>query len=95
MAKILKDKELVDIVRRAVHDEGEIKCADAYAAFIEDLADLVCKHFGGERGSVQPPDDVDGSPWTVAIRLNDSVPENGGAFARYDRDVTWQNGVET
>lgn len=95
MAKILKDTELVDIIRRAVHAEGEIECDDAYTAFMEDLGDLVCKHFGGERGTVAPPDEAEGLPWTVAIRLNDSVPSDGGVYRRYDKDVTWKDGVET
>jgi hypothetical protein len=43
--KLLTDLELVDIIRRA---PDEIECADAYRHFMEDLAELVTTHFGGD-----------------------------------------------
>jgi len=93
MAKILTAKELGKIVWDATHDEGVIDCADSYTHFLEDLAELVCTHFGGNRGGVGEPDvDLD---WTVGIHVNERVPADGGVFKDYDTDVTWKDGVET
>lgn len=50
--KLLTDKELIDIIRRA---PDEIECGDAYGHFMEDLASLVTKHFGGESEGVSAP----------------------------------------
>ena len=92
MAKILTDKELGEIVWKATHDEGVIDCADSYEHFLEGLADLVCDHFGGTRGSVgQPDEDLS---WTVGIHVNECVPDDGGIFKDYDTDVQWRDGEE-
>lgn len=96
MAKILKDSEMADIIRRAtVESEGLIDCEDAYAHFVEDLGELICKHFGGERGTVGMPD-YEGDPlgWSCGFHVNELVPANGGVFAAYDTDVTWKDGKE-
>lgn len=93
MAKILTDREMADIVRRAVEDEGEVCCADSYRHFLEDLGELVCTHFGGEQGSVSPPDG-DGLGWCCGFHLNECVPDDGGVFARYDTGVVWRDGTE-
>jgi hypothetical protein len=93
MAKILTGKELGEIVRRATNDDSLIECADSYEHFLEDLADLVCNHFGGSRGGVHEPDDSL-PEWTVAIRFNECVPPDGGVFKDYDTDVAWKDGVE-
>ena len=92
MAKILTDKELSEIIHRAVHDDGVIDCADSYEHFLEDLAELVCSHFGGSPGSVGRPDDD--LSWTVGIRVNECVPSDGGVFKDYDTDVLWEDGEE-
>jgi hypothetical protein len=93
MAKILKDKELGEIICKATcrNDESFVS-ADAYEHFLEDLADLVCDYFGGRRGSVGRPDDS--MKWTVAIRFDECVPSDGGVFKDYDKDVTWKDGTE-
>jgi len=94
MAKILTDKELGEIVWKATHDDDGaiIECADSYAHFLEDLADLVCDHFGGTRGDVAGPDE--GISWTVGIHVNECVPTDGGVFKDYDTDVQWLDGKE-
>jgi len=92
MAKILTDKELGEIVWKATHDEDLIDCADSYAHFLEDLGDLICTHFGGERGSVgEPYADL---PWTVGIHINECVPADGGVYKDYDTDIQWAEGEE-
>lgn len=95
MARILKDTEMAEIIHRAVHDPGEICCADAYEHFLGDLGDLICTHFGAERGNVSRPDyPGDGLGWACAFRINDCVPDDGGVYADYDTDVVWQDGKE-
>ena len=90
MAKILTDKEMIDIVRRA---PNEIEDSDAYRRFLEELGNLIANHFGGERGTVtENPDD--GLEYTCAFRINEKVPEDGGIYKEYDRDVIWIEGKE-
>lgn len=92
MAKVLTDKELGEIIWKATHDETTIECADSYEHFLEDLAGLICDHFGGTRGNVGRPDtDL---TWTVGIHVDESVPDDGGVYAAYDTDVQWKNGKE-
>jgi hypothetical protein len=94
MAKILKDTEMADIIHRAVNDD-EIDCADAYSHFLEDLGELICTHFGSNRGCVSEPDyPEDELGWTCGFHENECVPDNGGIFARYDEDVKWAHGKE-
>lgn len=52
--KLLTDAELADIVCRA---SDEIECSDGYKHFLEDLAALVTKHFGGDVVYVNGPVD--------------------------------------
>jgi hypothetical protein len=95
MAKILKDTEMADIIRRAVHDGETIECADAYEHFLEDLGTLICDHFGGERGVVGRPEGPDDElGWICGFHINECVPDDGGVFARYDTDVKWLNAQE-
>lgn len=92
MAKILKDKDLGEIISSAVNDPGLIDCSDAYHYFLEDLSDLVCRHFGGRRGPVIPPDE--GFDWMVGFHADECLPADGGVFKPYHREVTWKNGEE-
>ena len=92
MAKILTDKELGQIVHQAINGDA-IDCADAYLHFLEDLGDLIANHFGGERGTVYDVDEDD-LKYTVAFRINDSVPGDGGVYRQFDIDVTWADGAE-
>ena len=50
MAKILTDKEIGDIIHKAINDPGELDDADQYQHFLEGLGDLICEHFGGGWG---------------------------------------------
>ena len=94
MAKILTDEELGQIIYDATRDNsGIVDCADAYEHFLEDLGNLICNHFGGNRGAVGIPDPVLG--WTVGFEINENVPADGGVFKDYDTDITWKDGEET
>jgi len=95
VAKILTDKEMLEIVTEAVTNPGLIDCSDSYRVFMEGLSNLICDTFGGEPGEVAEPDmDLD-LPWTVGFHINELVPANGGVYRRYDKDVTWKDGQET
>ena len=91
MAKILRDTEMIDIIRRAPQ---EIYDCDAYRHFLEALGDLIAENFGGTRGNVSNDRD-DGLGYTCAFHVDDSVPDDGGIFKGYDPDVTWKDGKET
>jgi hypothetical protein len=85
VAKILTDKELLDIVRRAVEDD-EIEDLSAYLCFIGDLASVINDNFGGTRGAVTY-DPHDGLGVCVAVHRDENVPEDGGVYARYDEEA--------
>jgi len=91
MAKILTDKELGEIIWKATHDESLIDCADSYTHFLEDLAELVCNHFGGDPEKVAEPEDGN---WTIAVHVDECVPADGGIFKDYSTDVQWIDGKE-
>ncbi len=92
MPKILKDTELLDIVKRTI--EGKtIDCQDNYLCFLEDLAAVVCNHFGGSPGMARNDIDLD-LGFTVAIHHDENVPDDGGIFAEYDTDIQWLGGQE-
>ena len=98
MAKILTDEEMGQIIYDATHDPSLIDEADSYGHFLEDLAELICSHFGGQRGAVGAPDfpdDPEDLGWTCVFRVNECVPSDGGVFKSYDTDVTWRDGEET
>jgi hypothetical protein len=92
VAKILTDRELVEIITRAVNEDDLIDSWETYENFLKDLGGLVCKYFGGEVGTVDEGDAYLG--WTVAIRINEDVPFDGGVLSGYDTDVKWENGEE-
>ena len=94
MSKVLTDEEMGQIIWDATHDkEGKIIGEQRpYCHFLEDLGDLICTHFGGERGVVSIPDAALG--YTVCFHMNESVPMDGGVFKDYDTDVTWEDGEE-
>ena len=93
MAKILTDEEMGEIIYNATHAPGMIDDADAYNHFLAELGNLICDHFGGERGALGMPDFDLG--WTVAFEINECVPADGGVFKDYDTGVIWKDGKET
>jgi len=90
MSKVLSDKELGDIIYKAVNDYYLIDDADSYRHFLEDLAVLVTDHFGGDVSMVDVGAD-DG--WYVNIHHNECVPEDGGVYRDYDQDMSIENWV--
>ena len=80
MAKIIKDTELADIIRRIIED-NEIDDAKTYADFLNDLATLITDYCGGEFAS-------------VGVVLDENVPDDSGIWKHYDTDVTWKDGEE-
>ena len=62
---------------------GELEEARAYQGFMTDIAQVVCDHCGGEvRNPASPLDDI----WYVGIHGNDSLPDDGGIWADYDKE---------
>lgn len=92
MPKIIKDKELLQIVTKSITDQYCIDDCEQYEEFLADLAGVVTKHFGGYPVSSSYRDDDIG--YVVTIAVNDSVPEDGGIYAAFDPDVKWQDGKE-
>lgn len=96
MAKILTDKELGEIIYKATHDPAMIDDEDSYVYFLEDLGDVIAKHFGGIRSSVTAASDSnDDLGFTAAFHVDECVPSDGGIYKDYDTDITWKDGVET
>lgn len=91
MAKILTDKEMKDIIIRAI-DGDEIGDSDSYKHFLEDLGSLIANHFGGERGTVEYNEEA--QDYHIAFNVNECVPPDGGVYAKYDTDVSWEDGEE-
>jgi len=89
MSKILTDEELLSIIKAAITGE-QIDDRETYKRFLGDLAVVVTDYFGGEPGTV----DYEEEEYYVAIRINDSVPCDGGIYKGYDTDVSWVDGKE-
>lgn len=92
MAKILTDTEVAQIAVRATKEPYLIDDADNYQQFLEGLAELITNHFGGQLGRVDCDANLLG--WTVSFYPNESLPDDGGIFKDYDKDVTWKDGRE-
>jgi hypothetical protein len=93
MAKILTDKEMGKIIYDATHDESVIDDSDDYATFLEDLADLICEHFGGIHG-FSATDYSGRLVCAIEFHVDEMVPADGGVFKDYDRDIIWKDGEE-
>lgn len=92
--KVLTDRQLGEIIQKATTDPYLIDCADSYEAFLEDLTDLICDHFGGSRKKIIRSEDS-GSDWFAVIELDLSVPDDGGVYKDYDKNTVWKKGKET
>lgn len=92
MAKILKDKELLAIVKRTIEGD-EIDDQDQYLKFLQDLGGVIANHFGGQIGNadIEPSD----GEYYVAFHLTEEVPEDGGIYKDFDKDVAWEDGKES
>jgi hypothetical protein len=103
--KVLTDKELLDIARRAVV-EDLLETTDRTFAFVKDLGELIALHCGAEVVSVGEPAKRPGTrgalesmtSYCVTIKPTASTPSDGGVFADYDPSITinrWFSGSET
>jgi len=90
MAKELSDKDLLSIVGKTIIND-EIDDSDTYLNFLEDMAILITKYFGGDVISVKYTKE---SGYIIYIGVNDSLPEDGGIFAQFDQSVVWKDGKE-
>lgn len=80
MSKQITNGELAEIVTgllvgRRMHSQLDTK--EKYAAFMTDLAQVICDHCGGE---VMGPAKND----AIGIRANESLPEDGGVWKGFD-----------
>ena len=91
MAKILSDKQVLEIIKSAIEDPGTIDCADSYKHFLEDLGGLIADHFGGEFAEVHY---ADGAGYGLTFHANECLPDDGGVYVKYDKDVVWKDGKE-
>lgn len=85
MSKQITSTELAEIVTRLLTETattGQLDSESQFSSFMTDIAEVVCNHCGGEVFSdAGPMDDV----WYVAIRGNDSLPEDGASiWTHYD-----------
>jgi len=86
MSKEITSGELAEIVTSLlVGSQASIHLdsTEKYAAFMTDLAQLICDHCGG---AVNREADNTFEQWLVGIRGNDSLPEDGGIWKDYDPD---------
>jgi len=90
MAKEIQDYNLIKIVRNSINTDL-IDDADQYKNFLKDISNVICDHFGGEFVKVKETHD---GGYSVLIKANDSLPDDGGVFADFDKSVVWIEGKE-
>lgn len=104
MSKVLKDTEVLEIIIGAIK-AGELDDFEQYTTFLGGLGKLIADHFGGEFVCVSAPDGIgefvcgskpdgpDDLGFCLHFDWNESVPEDGGIYEKYDTDVSieeWQ-----
>lgn len=81
MSKQITPMQLAHIVTSALIDKKQFDTLKQFENFMTDIAEVVCKHFGGELVSeTLTMDDFT----SVGIIGNESLPKDGGVFASYD-----------
>ena len=90
MAKILTDKELLEIVTSIVSGDV-LDDQEQYMEFLEDPGAPIGNHCGAEVGLVDQTEDLG---YNVAFHITKETPSDGGVFSRYDKDIIWSNGRE-
>ncbi len=88
MSKVLKDTELLEIVRIIIDGKDIISERPCYVRFVSDLGQIIADYCGGEVVTVS--DDFQGEALGVCAHFiwNESVPGDGGVYARFDTDVS-------
>jgi len=89
MAKMITNAELAQIITGILTDpeSNEIDSMEGFANFTQSLAIVVADYCGGTVTGHYRCDDPDadfGESYYVAIRRNDSLPEDGGVWKTYD-----------
>jgi hypothetical protein len=88
MSKVLKDSELLEIVRTIIHGKDVISERQCYVRFVSDLGHLIADYCGGEVVTVS--DDLQEEELGVCAHFiwNEAVPGEGGVYAEFDTDVS-------
>ena len=87
MSKQISPEELAKIVTDLLTNPdatGALDEAKTFSSFMTQIAQTVCDHCGGE--VLAPASRFADDKWYVAIIGNDSLPEDGGIFAEYDKE---------
>lgn len=87
MSKQITAAELAEIVTNLLTDpegSGELATSEQFSRFMTDIANVVCDHCGGE---TRHPADAFIGPWLIGVHRNDSLPDNGGIWAKYDPEA--------
>jgi hypothetical protein len=84
MSKQISNTELSNIVATLLVGKASgdyLDTPDKYAAFMTDIAKVICDHCGGQ--VMRVADNAFG-PWLVGISGDESAPEDGGIWKNYD-----------
>jgi hypothetical protein len=83
--KTLSPEDLTGMIDKAI----EALPGERSTKLLEGLISLVTSHLGG--ALIRYEEDVD-FPWTrITIKRTDDVPDDGGFYAFYDTDVSWNS----
>lgn len=87
MAKQISNGELAEIVTGLLVGRlatEHLDSTERYAAFMTDLAKLICDHCGGALSSSSADNLTD--QWLIGIVANECLPEDGGIWGVFDSD---------
>lgn len=90
MAKILTDAEILMLINK-IADREILRDKEDYIEFLEAIGKVLGDFLGATAGSAGYDDDLG---YSVAFRINEHTPKDGGEFSLYDTDVVWENGKE-
>ncbi len=94
MSKVLKDTELLEIVRTIIDGKDVISERPCYVRFVSDLGHLIAEYCGGEVVTVSDVLQQEEELGVCAhFKWNESVPGDGGVYARFDTDVSVEEWV--
>ncbi len=84
MSKQITNGELAEIVTGLLVGRlasEHLDSTEKYAAFMTDIANVICDHCGGEVSGMA---DNSEEQWMVGILGNECLPEDGGVWKDYD-----------
>lgn len=85
MSKQISNGELAEIVTGLLVGKlaaDQLDSTERYSAFMTDLTRLICDHCGGAVSEM--PADNSCEQWLIGVCRNDSLPEDGGVWGRFD-----------